>query len=292
MSNYNKATNFATKDTLPSGNPLKIVRGVEIDTEFNSIATAILSKSDSISPTFTGTATFVDLTAVGTATFTTLSASSTVSGAGFSNYLASPPAIGGTAPAAGSFTSVTTPSVTNAGSLELTATGANIITASTNGTQRMQIDAAGTVTVGDSVRNVEVSSAGTVAITTGSSERFRVDSSGNFSTNAGAQPAYFCRAWVNFDGTLASPGVGRGSSNVSSVVKNGTGDYTVNFSTAMADAGYATNVTSATNTGANAGFYGGIYPNGLYSTTQVQVAVFQSAVDFFDTNFVCVAVFR
>jgi hypothetical protein len=69
MSNYTKATNFATKDTLPSGNPLKIVRGVELDTEFNSIATAILSKADSISPTFTGTATFVDLTAVGVATF-------------------------------------------------------------------------------------------------------------------------------------------------------------------------------------------------------------------------------
>jgi hypothetical protein len=67
--NYTKATNFATKDTLPSGNPLKIVRGVEIDAEFNSIATAILSKADSISPTFTGTATFVDLTAVGVATF-------------------------------------------------------------------------------------------------------------------------------------------------------------------------------------------------------------------------------
>jgi hypothetical protein len=69
MSNYNKATNFATKDTLASGDPLKIVRGVEIDAEFNSIATAILSKSNSISPTFSGTATFVDLTAVGVATF-------------------------------------------------------------------------------------------------------------------------------------------------------------------------------------------------------------------------------
>ncbi len=69
MSNYTKATNFATKDTLPSGNPLKIVRGVEIDTEFNSIATAILSKADSISPTFTGTVTVVDLTATGAATF-------------------------------------------------------------------------------------------------------------------------------------------------------------------------------------------------------------------------------
>jgi hypothetical protein len=69
MSNYTKATNFATKDTLPSGNPLKIVRGVEIDTEFNSIATAIDSKADSISPTFTGTVTVVALTATGAATF-------------------------------------------------------------------------------------------------------------------------------------------------------------------------------------------------------------------------------
>lgn len=61
MSNYTKSTNFATKDTLPSGNALKIVRGVEIDTEFNSIATAIGSKADSISPTFTGTVTIPTL---------------------------------------------------------------------------------------------------------------------------------------------------------------------------------------------------------------------------------------
>ena len=69
MSNYTKATNFATKDTLPSGNSLKIVRGTEIDAEFNAIATAVASKSDSISPTFTGTATVVTLTATGAATF-------------------------------------------------------------------------------------------------------------------------------------------------------------------------------------------------------------------------------
>jgi len=39
MSNYTKTTNFATKDSLPSGNAAKIVRGTEIDTEFNNIAT-------------------------------------------------------------------------------------------------------------------------------------------------------------------------------------------------------------------------------------------------------------
>ena len=55
MSNYTKSTNFATKDALASGNPLKIVKGTEIDTEFNNIATAISTKADLASPTFTGT---------------------------------------------------------------------------------------------------------------------------------------------------------------------------------------------------------------------------------------------
>lgn len=55
MSNYTKATNFATKDSLSTGNPSKIVKGTEIDTEFNAISAAISSKADTASPTFTGT---------------------------------------------------------------------------------------------------------------------------------------------------------------------------------------------------------------------------------------------
>lgn len=47
MSNYTKSTNFATKDALSSGNPLKIVKGTEIDTEFNNIQTAVATKVDS-----------------------------------------------------------------------------------------------------------------------------------------------------------------------------------------------------------------------------------------------------
>jgi hypothetical protein len=57
MSDYTKSTNFATKDALSSGNALKIVKGTEIDTEFNNIATAIATKADLASPTFTGTPT-------------------------------------------------------------------------------------------------------------------------------------------------------------------------------------------------------------------------------------------
>lgn len=48
-----------------------------------------------------------------------------------------------------------------------------------------------------------------------------------------------CKAWVNFNGTTATPSTIRSSYNVSSVTKNATGDYTVNFATAMADANYS-----------------------------------------------------
>ena len=55
MSDYTKATNFTAKDGLPANNSGKIVKGAEIDTEFNAIAAAIASKADSNSPTLTGT---------------------------------------------------------------------------------------------------------------------------------------------------------------------------------------------------------------------------------------------
>ena len=54
MSNYVKATNFASKDSLPTGDANKIVKGTEIDNEFNAISGAVSSKSDIASPTFTG----------------------------------------------------------------------------------------------------------------------------------------------------------------------------------------------------------------------------------------------
>jgi hypothetical protein len=54
MSNYTKTTNFATKDNLSPGNPLKIVKGAEIDTEYNNIATAVATKTDNASAAITG----------------------------------------------------------------------------------------------------------------------------------------------------------------------------------------------------------------------------------------------
>jgi len=59
----------------------------------------------------------------------------------------------------------------------------------------------------------------------------------------GSAPIYACRAWVNFNGTGAV--AIRASGNVSSITDNGTGDYTVNFTTAMVDANYSVSVSTS-----------------------------------------------
>jgi hypothetical protein len=69
MSNYTQSTNFATKDALTSGDPLKIVKGTEINTEFVNISVAIATKADLASPTFTGTPTLPTGTIATTQTF-------------------------------------------------------------------------------------------------------------------------------------------------------------------------------------------------------------------------------
>ena len=62
MSNYTVTTNFGAKDALASGNAGKIIKGAEFTTEFNNIATAVATKADTASPTFTGTVTIPTIT--------------------------------------------------------------------------------------------------------------------------------------------------------------------------------------------------------------------------------------
>jgi len=57
MSDYTKLTSYDTKDALSTGDPLKRVKGTELDDEFDAIATAIATKANSASPAFTGTPT-------------------------------------------------------------------------------------------------------------------------------------------------------------------------------------------------------------------------------------------
>jgi hypothetical protein len=70
MSNYTKLVDYAAKDALPSGSAGKIVSGTEINTEFAAVQTAVNTKADKASPTFTGTVTMAGLTATGTVTLT------------------------------------------------------------------------------------------------------------------------------------------------------------------------------------------------------------------------------
>jgi len=131
--------------------------------------------------------------------FTTLSASSTVSGTGFSTYLASPPAIGGTTAAAGTFTtlsgttSVTTPIVKSASSLTLqtngTTTAVTVDTSQNVGIGGINLGAkislyggirlAATETAATTYTGIGSIVADSVSISTSGSERMRIDSSGN-----------------------------------------------------------------------------------------------------------------
>ena len=70
MTNYTNTTNFAAKASLLSGNVAKLVKGTEVNTEFDNIATAVSTKADTAGPTFTGTTTAAALTVSGTFTGT------------------------------------------------------------------------------------------------------------------------------------------------------------------------------------------------------------------------------
>jgi hypothetical protein len=66
--------------------------------------------------------------------------------------------------------------------------------------------------------------------------------SAQFATVSGTAPIYACRAWVNFNGT-GTVAI-RASGNVSSITDNGTGEYTVNFTTAMPDVNYCFQISA------------------------------------------------
>ena len=111
-------------------------------------------------------------------------------------------------------------------------------------------------------------------------------------TISGTAPLYMCRAWVNFNGT-GTVAI-RASGNVSSITDNGVGDYTVNFTTAMADADYTVNGTS--NNGSVVIGFGpaataaGSLPQ-LKSTTQIRLSSCTSAA-YVDTTTLSLVIFR
>jgi hypothetical protein len=100
---------------------------------------------------------------------------------------------------------------------------------------------------------------------------------------SGSAPIYGARAWVNFNGT-GTVAI-RGSGNVSSITDNNTGNYTVNFTTAMQDANYSVAATSAMD---STGY--GVGTNTV-TTTTVQILI-GTGVDYIDLASVYVTIFR
>ena len=127
MSNYTQSTNFATKDALTSGDPLKIVKGTEINTEFVNIAVAIATKADS--------------SAISSGTVTSVSGSGGTTGLTLT---------GGPITTTGTLTLAGTLAVANGGTGAATLNGAGIVT--TTGTQSIAGTKTftGAITLGDS----------------------------------------------------------------------------------------------------------------------------------------------
>jgi hypothetical protein len=113
----------------------------------------------------------------------------------------------------------------------------------------------------------------------------------SLTTASGSAPSYSARAWVNFNGT-GTVAI-RASGNVSSITDNGTGDYTVNFTTAMADANYALCGIGRLDSTSDArvpdiGIRRGTTP----ATTSVRIQCTEGVTTAFDCDYVTLSVFR
>ena len=118
-----------------------------------------------------------------------------------------------------------------------------------------------------------------------------IESQVKTATNAtGSAPIYSCRAWVNFNGT-GTVAI-RDSGNVSSITDNGTGDYTVNFTTALEDANYSAVGTSRGISGVNSTF-ANFDDTALFSSSNARFDI-RSPTDNAprDTDVICISIFH
>ena len=148
----------------------------------------------------------------------------------------------------------------------------------------------GITVTGDNSGQLTLSANGSTALTANTAGHCTFTN--DFVSVAG-YPAYQCRAWVNFNGT-GTVAI-RGSGNVTSITDNGTGDYTINFTTAMPDANYSVSGTARYTTATNSMFLaiGASGGAGTYSTSAVQVrSVSFSGGSDYDCDIVNVSIFR
>lgn len=134
----------------------------------------------------------------------------------------------------------------------------------------------------------------TVSIATGGTTRATVDSSGNMQFDSGygsVATAYGCRAWVNFNGT-GTVAI-RGSGNVTSITDNGTGDYTVNFTSSMPDVNYSVAATMGSTVNASGWILAGnSASNPSFNTTNCKIVTTSGAGTLTDQPYVLASFHR
>jgi hypothetical protein len=109
----------------------------------------------------------------------------------------------------------------------------------------------------------------------------------SFPQPSGSAPLYAARAWVNFNGT-GTVAI-RASGNVSSITDNGTGDYTVNFTTALPDADYSFSGAAGT-----PGSAFSIVSNRTVAQTSssLRIGTYTDAGSLQDNSYVLLSIFR
>ena len=108
---------------------------------------------------------------------------------------------------------------------------------------------------------------------------------------SGSAPIYAARAWVNFNGT-GTVAI-RASGNVTSITDNGTGDYTVNFTTAMPDANYSAIGSAGTGAGGNDEFAVTTNFNQVPTTSALRIGTSRAASGTFtDPAYTSISIFR
>jgi hypothetical protein len=143
---------------------------------------------------------------------------------------------------------------------------------------------------------------GSSAITTARINDAAVTAAKLDGAQTGSAPIYGCRAWVNFDGSRNEADTGastnganvkvRASGNVTSVLKNATGDYTITFTTAMLDANYAITASCSPLNDPTACRAVMAKSAATYLAGSVTVKTAQEAVGAADQKNVNVAIFR
>ena len=111
---------------------------------------------------------------------------------------------------------------------------------------------------------------------------------------SGSAPLAQARAWANFNGQTVGANAPIAGMNIASITRNASGDYTVNFSTAMPDANYAVVITGMTDTGGAGagGFNAGLYYNSLTTTSFRFKTAQATGASFTDVIIGSIVVFR